>query len=573
MSKKNTHIDVKDNGIKLANGIGDELSNLSHSLELHISKKLSEGTDNVRTWQIKQNNAIREFKNESGKIVNDTKKNIKEKIKNDDTVNLNSKQAKRIATEVNDGALLLQSNAIRTWENTKNKILTTLRVNSATSLKEEVAKHIDSGLKLDVVYKDGREYKFDTYFEMKARTDIQKDIADNMIKAGQAGGVVFYIAAYFGDCAKDHVDYQGKIYVDEKWESIAPKDRIEEIREYINSNNIMTVQDVVTEKGNFLTSRPNCRHYFQYVDIDSVIGAKTDNDVSKLRDQMNLNFNGKYKPEKYEALQKQRLNERKIRAEKQEIEKQELELHLKPGNKAIQSKILAGEAKVRRIQAEQRELIKSYNNLERSYDREALGNRVNLGTRKTLTHGHNSSIIDVEIDEMTPCLRRNETNEIVSTHFEEVDFKKYKGFKFDWSKKTSDNSKLEALYADGDDRIQGLLSYRIENGDRSIVVELVESSKHNNSYYLGNSKLKEYSGVGAHLFAQAIKHSYEAGFDGFIYFTAKTKLIEYYKKELKAKVMSGQMMYIDTEDAKTLFIKYYGEEEYKKYATNNQNKN
>lgn len=391
MSKKNTHIDVKDNGIKLANGIGDELSNLSHSLELHISKKLSEGTDNVRTWQIKQNNAIREFKSESGKIVNDTKKNIKEKIKNDDTVNLNSKQAKRIATEVNDGALLLQSNAIRTWENTKNKILTTLRVNSATSLKDEVAKHIDSGLKLDVVYKDGREYKFDTYFEMKARTDIQKDIADNMIKAGQAGGVVFYIAAYFGDCAKDHVDYQGKIYVDEKWESIAPKDRIEEIREYINSNNIMTVQDVVTEKGNFLTSRPNCRHYFQYVDIDSVIGAKTESDVSKLRDQMNLNFNGKYRPEKYEALQKQRLNERKIRAEKQEIEKQELELHLKPGNKAIQSKILAGEANVRRYQAEQRDLIKQYNNLERSYDREALGNRVSMGAiANNLTYKSNS---------------------------------------------------------------------------------------------------------------------------------------------------------------------------------------
>ncbi|MBQ6783387.1 MAG: hypothetical protein IJP63_05245 [Acholeplasmatales bacterium] len=186
-----------------------------------------------------------------------------------------------------------------------------------------------------------------------------------------------------------------------------------------------------------------------------------------------------------------------------------------------------------------------------------------------MTGNTNDGTIDVEIDEMTPGLRKNDTNEIVSTHFEEVEFQKYNGFKFDWSKKANEGSKLEALYAEGDNRIQGLLSYRVEKVDQAVVVELVESSMHNNGYYLGDSKLKEYTGVGAHLFAQAIKHSYEAGYDGFVYFKAKTKLIGYYQKELKAKVMSNQTMYIDEEEAKKLFIKYYGEEEYKRYATGN----
>ena len=68
---------------------------------------------------------------------------------------------------------------------------------------------------------------------MKTRTDIQNEIANNMIAAGEQAGVIFYMAAYFGDCAKDHVDYQGKIYYDKDWKSKAPKDRIDEIQDYI----------------------------------------------------------------------------------------------------------------------------------------------------------------------------------------------------------------------------------------------------------------------------------------------------------------------------------------------------
>ena len=271
---------------------------------------------------------------------------------------------------------MLQNSAVLSYEKTLSDVV--LKSKSIDDLKTQLAKHINSGLDIGVVYQDGKHFQFDSYWEMKARTDIQNDIGKNMVDTGSANGVIFYITSFYGDCAKDHADYQGKIYVDKDWESIAPKERIEEIRNYINSNKIMTVQEVM-DGPVYLTTRPNCRHYFQYIDIDSVLGANTNKEVNALREERDLNFNGKYKPEKYEALQKQRLNERQIRAEKAEIQKQEHLLHLNPGDKEIQQRIVNGEARVRDLQANQRELIKHNSNLERRYDREALGNRVDLG--------------------------------------------------------------------------------------------------------------------------------------------------------------------------------------------------
>lgn len=379
MAKKKNHIDIKDNGIKLSQKIGDKLSDLKQTLETNIQDNLVKGIDNPRTWAIKQNILLRNFKKETAKIIEDTNKNVKNDLKTSDSVELKKKQITTISTYIDKGTLFLGNQAIDNYQKIIHKTMVTLRVEKAIELKDALSKHIQNDLNVGVVYKDGKHYKFDNYWEMKARTDIQQYIGKNMVDTGNSLGVIFYIAAYFGDCAKDHVDYQGKIYVDKDWEANAPKDRLEDIKDYINSNKIMTVQEVMGEPYYF-TTRPNCRHYFQYVDIDSVLGAKNEKQVSNLRDDMGLNFNGKYRPDKYEALQQQRLNERKIRSVKEEVDKQEHLLALNPGDKDIQNKILIGENQIRRYQSEQVELVKKYNNLERRYDREQIGvNRVDFG--------------------------------------------------------------------------------------------------------------------------------------------------------------------------------------------------
>lgn len=423
--KKLEHIQVKDNGIKLSQDIGDKLADAKTLLENEIIDGLlkSSNETNLSRYRIAQNVNLRNYQYLSDKVISKVKKDVKTSLKDDNTVNLTNKQVVNMSSQINKGLLFLQNSAVKTYQDTLTNIL--LRCKSAGDLKEQLQKHIDSGVDVGVIYKDGKNYQFDTYWEMKARTDIQNDIGSNMVKTGQENGVIFYIAAYFGDCAKDHVEYQGKIYVDKNWESNAPKDRLEEIRSYINSHDVKTVQEVMEPPARF-TTRPNCRHYFQYIDIDSVLGAKNNDDVNKLRDERNLNFNGKYKPEKYEALQKQRLNERKIRAEKKAIDKLEHELALKPGDKNIQSQIKIGEANVRRYQAEQRDLIKQYNNLERRYDREALGNRANLGTNKTvpnqadLTLNENKVKILIEETYKTETLERLEKTDIEYNEVKEL---------------------------------------------------------------------------------------------------------------------------------------------------------
>lgn len=379
--EKLEHIQVKDNGIKLSQKIGDTLGDSKVTLQNEIIKGLLKGKDETSLvrYQIAQNNQLRDFKFQTDKLIKATQKSVKTALKGDTTVNLTNKQVSAMSKQIDKGLLFLEQSAIKQYQNTVRDVV--LKCKTAGDLKEQLQKHIESGIDVGVVYKDGREYKFDSYWEMKTRTDIQQDIGKNMVETGTALGVIFYLAAYFGDCAKDHADYQGKIYVDKDWKSNAPKDRVEEIQNYIDSKGIKTVQEVMDGPAYF-TTRPNCRHYFQYIDIDSVLGAKTNNDVNKLREDMNLNYNGKYKPEKYEALQQQRFNERRIRAKKEEIQKQEQLLALNPGDKTIQTKINNGEALVRKYQSNQRELIKQYDNLERQYAREKIKIRADFNLKK-----------------------------------------------------------------------------------------------------------------------------------------------------------------------------------------------
>lgn len=410
--KKLEHIQVKDNGIKSSQRLGDTLNEAKQLLERNIFDSLlsSANEKSLTRFKIAQNIAKADFTRKARDIIKNAKIEVKSGLENDKTVNLTPKQVKNITSEVDKGLLTLGNNAVKAYQNTVRDIL--LNVKSASDLKEQIGKHIKSGLDIDVIYKDGKKYKFDTYMEMKARTDIQQDIGTNMIAAGKEAGVIFYITSFYGDCAPDHADYQGKIYYDENWESMAPKDRLDEIRDYIKKLDADIVAlgkapnasvQTITESDVRLTTRPNCRHYFQYIDIDSVLGAKTPDDVKGLRQERGLNSGGKYKPDKYKALQQQRQNERKIRDEKEKIIKAEQVLKLEPNDTLFKIQKEQAKNNIKILQAEQRKLenevlkneqgevikdeqgnpIKKYDNLQRSYSREALNQKVDFNGGKT----------------------------------------------------------------------------------------------------------------------------------------------------------------------------------------------
>lgn len=83
--------------------------------------------------------------------------------------------------------------------------------------------------------------------------------------------MIFYLASAHKDSASDHAPYQGKVYIDEKWESIPmPYGLHNAIAYYVKSHDVKTVQ-WVTGKPVWFITRPNCRHYFKELSVKEVL--------------------------------------------------------------------------------------------------------------------------------------------------------------------------------------------------------------------------------------------------------------------------------------------------------------
>lgn len=87
---------------------------------------------------------------------------------------------------------------------------------------------------------------------------------------------VFYLCSWHGDCAQDHVDWQGKLYYDRFWRRhVKDKQTQERVLGFIEANGMMSLQ-WITNKPVWLITRPNCRHYFEQVTIKEALGKSTD---------------------------------------------------------------------------------------------------------------------------------------------------------------------------------------------------------------------------------------------------------------------------------------------------------
>jgi len=70
-------------------------------------------------------------------------------------------------------------------------------------------------------------------------------------------------------------------------------------------------------------------------------------------------------------------------------------------------------------------------------------------------------------------------------------------------------------------------------------------------------RTKVYLGVPGNLVAYACRLSFQRGFEGFVSFHSKTKLINHYIKTLGAYHFGGHLMIINTGSAKALIEKYF----------------
>lgn len=128
---------------------------------------------------------------------------------------------------------------------------------------------------------------------------------------------------------------------------------------------------------------------------------------------------------------------------------------------------------------------------------------------------------------------------------------KIKGWNFNWKSEFDDIKKevYKLTILNNSNIIQGLLSITIEQDH--VFMNLLESANFN----IGRNKI--YEGVAGNLVAFACKISFQRGFDGYVAFTAKTKLIDHYERTLGAYHFKNQRMIIDTQAARILVEKYF----------------
>lgn len=165
--------------------------------------------------------------------------------------------------------------------------------------------------------------------------------------------------------------------------------------------------------------------------------------------------------------------------------------------------------------------------------------------------------LDIKIDKLTNSILNTISGDSFLTDVHPVtkaDLKtvtKKNGGLFTWATelKYSDRQVFKLTIRDNPNIIQGLASIS-DYGDH-YYLHLVESAPFN----LGKNKL--YEGVPGNLFAFTCKTSWDKGYQGFVSFNSKTKLIEHYEKSLGGTNVGGHKMVIFPNEALKLIKKYY----------------
>ena len=165
--------------------------------------------------------------------------------------------------------------------------------------------------------------------------------------------------------------------------------------------------------------------------------------------------------------------------------------------------------------------------------------------------------LDFVIDRLTNSVQNTISGDSFETEIHRLRIQDLKGitringWNFDWKSELKDDSRevFKLTIVNNSDIIQGLLSLTVEKDH--VLMNLLESAPFN----IGKKKL--YEGVAANLVAYSCKISYQQGFDGYVAFTSKTKLIKHYEETLGAVPIGGQRMVISANTAKLLVERYF----------------
>ena len=172
-------------------------------------------------------------------------------------------------------------------------------------------------------------------------------------------------------------------------------------------------------------------------------------------------------------------------------------------------------------------------------------------------------MINVLIDEFTPCLKDARTGELVQTEVIRIKrksfLKKYNkknGWYTNWDK-LADENEIYALVVEGSVDIQGLVAVAKNDDMKALYISWMCTSPDNNKLITDDVK---YFGVGGHLFAIAAQKSIDFGYDGYMYgFASNKELLDHYVDVFHGEVIAVLHPYqfaIDEDGAKLIMEVY-----------------
>lgn len=141
-------------------------------------------------------------------------------------------------------------------------------------------------------------------------------------------------------------------------------------------------------------------------------------------------------------------------------------------------------------------------------------------------------MINVVIDELTPCLKDSLTGDILQTEVVRIKrksflrkFNKKTGWYANWDELASENE-IYALVIEGTTDIQGLVALKPVEDFQAVYVSWMCTAPENNKLIVNVPK---YIGVGGHLFAIATQKSNDYNYGGAITgFAANKELLKHY---------------------------------------------
>lgn len=407
-----------------------------------------------------------------------------------------------------------------------------------TAMHDAVKKMVDNGL-TGFIDHGGHRWSPEAYAAMDIKTTVFNTARAAVWERADAYGVDTYQVSSHNGARPLCYPWQGKV--------ISKTDNVRDIED-LNGNTVHVYAQSETSYGEAAgLFGVNCKHY----PMTFIPGVSTIRDSGQDPED---------NEKTYAESQQQRKLERKLREEKRDLEVMKAQGADPEAIRQQQDKVRKASADIDQFCDETgraRRRSREY----RPVDAKFGGADVNAVLKSKPEYG----IVDTEIDELTPCLRRASDGQLVETTINKYNPTKAstKYWQFDWTKPQKSGYDVYALRVKGNNTVQGLIAFKPEPSNRAIRVDIIEAAPHNNKHNpINTSKTKEYSGVGGHLFAEACKKSMEAGYGGYVYFKSKTNLMEYYQTELGATIIDpkSRIMAIDESASVKLIQRYYGEE-------------